>query len=83
MKKILLAVVLSCVSGATLAAMPMMSSGDGVGMVKIGEVSAQANTLDDFQQVIVADAQKMGASSYHITSATVNNHVYGTAVLYK
>lgn len=82
MKNIILAVVLATISSAALAAMPVTSA-DVQKLQKIGVVSSQASTLTDFEQRIAADAQQQGASAYRITSVTVNNHVYGTAELYK
>ncbi|WP_337263903.1 MULTISPECIES: YdgH/BhsA/McbA-like domain containing protein [unclassified Serratia (in: enterobacteria)] len=82
MKNIILAAVLACISSAALAAMPV-SSTDAQKLQKIGVISSQAGTLSDFERMIAADAKQQGASAYRITSATVNNHVYGTAELYK
>jgi len=82
MKNLILAVILTCLSGAVLAAMPVTVE-NAQQLQKIGVVSSQASTLNDFEHSIAADAKQQGASSYRITSATVNNHVYGTADLYK
>jgi hypothetical protein len=82
MKKIILAVILACISGAALAAAPVTAE-NAQNLQKIGVVSSQASTLNDFEQSIAADARQQGASGYRITSVTVNNHVYGTADLYK
>ena len=82
MKNLILAVVLTCLSGASLAAVPVTAE-NAQQLQKIGVVSSQASTLNDFEQAIAADAKQQGASDYRITSLTVNNHVYGTAILYK
>lgn len=83
MKKILLALALiGATSGSALAAMPVSTAG-AQSLQKIGVVSSQATTLSGFEQMIAMNAQQQGASSYRITSVTVNNHVYGTANLYK
>ncbi|MBL5862244.1 DUF1471 domain-containing protein [Serratia fonticola] len=82
MKNVILALVLAAASSCVMAAMPVTSSA-AQGLQKIGEVSSQATTLSSFEQMIAADAQQRGASAYRITSVTVNNHVYGTADLYK
>ncbi|MFC0229349.1 YdgH/BhsA/McbA-like domain containing protein [Serratia aquatilis] len=82
MKNIMLILALSCAYGSALAATPVTMA-EAQRLQKIGEVSSQATTLDSFEQMIAADAERKGASAYRITSATVNNHVYGTAVLYK
>ncbi|CAI0918399.1 YdgH/BhsA/McbA-like domain containing protein [Serratia quinivorans] len=82
MKNLILAVVLTCLSGVALAAAPVTAE-NAQQLQKIGVVSSQASTLNDFGQAIAADAKQQGASGYRITSVTVNNHVYGTANLYK
>ncbi|AYO36979.1 MULTISPECIES: YdgH/BhsA/McbA-like domain containing protein [Serratia] len=82
MKNLILAVVLTCLSGTALAAVPVTAE-NAQQLQKIGMVSSLASTLNDFEQAIAADAKQQGASDYHITSVTVNNHVYGTANLYK
>lgn len=82
MKNIILALVLTCASGAALAATPVTAA-NAQGLQKISEVSSQASTLSSFEQIIAADAQQQGASYYRITSVSMNNHVYGTAELYK
>ncbi|AFJ47687.1 multiple stress resistance protein BhsA [Shimwellia blattae] len=51
---------------------------------KIGVVSASgATNLDQLQSELAAKAAKAGASSYEITSASGNNLMHGTAVIYK
>ncbi|WP_025123273.1 MULTISPECIES: YdgH/BhsA/McbA-like domain containing protein [unclassified Serratia (in: enterobacteria)] len=82
MKNIILVLALIATSSSVMAATPV-SSNEAQGLQKIAVVSSQATTLSGFEQMIAADAQQKGASSYHITSVTVNNHVYGTADLYK
>jgi multiple stress resistance protein BhsA len=82
MKNIILAVVLACIGSTALAATPVTTA-EAQKLQKIGVVSSQASTLSGFEQMIAAEAQQKGASAYRITSATVNNHVYGTADLYK
>jgi multiple stress resistance protein BhsA len=82
MKNIILAFVLAAASSSAMAAMPVTASA-AQGLQKIGVVSSQATTLSDFEQIIASDARQQGASAYRITSVTVNNHVYGTADLYK
>ncbi|WON78102.1 DUF1471 domain-containing protein [Serratia sp. UGAL515B_01] len=82
MKNIMLFLVLTCATNAAFAATPVTAAA-AQGLQKIGAVSSQATTLDDFERMIVADAQRHGATAYRITSVTVNNQVYGTAELYK
>lgn len=82
MKNIILVLALITASSGVMAVAPVAIS-DAQGLQKIAVVSHQATTLNDFEQMVAADAQQKGASSYHITSVTVNNHVYGTADLYK
>ncbi|WP_225087921.1 YdgH/BhsA/McbA-like domain containing protein [Pectobacterium colocasium] len=42
-----------------------------------------AKTLDGFEAQVAQKAKKAGASSYRIVSATGNNQLRGTAILYK
>lgn len=44
-------------------------------------VSATGSTLDDAQHSIAQQAKRLGFKSYHITSASWNNHAYMTATL--
>ena len=53
-------------------------------MNKIGVVSADgASTLDALEAKLAEKAAAAGASGYSITSATNNNKLSGTAVIYK
>lgn len=44
-------------------------------------ISATGSTLDDAQHSIAQQAKRLGYKSYHITSASWNNHAYMTATL--
>lgn len=51
---------------------------------QIGTVSVSgAKTLSGFESQVAAKAQAAGASSYSIDSATGDNQLRGTTVLYK
>ncbi|MFC0225483.1 multiple stress resistance protein BhsA [Serratia aquatilis] len=53
--------------------------------LKIGVISActESNNLTSLQNELVAKAAEMGASSYRITAASGNNHLCGSAEIYK
>lgn len=51
---------------------------------QVGTVSVSgAHTLGSFEAQVAAKAHAAGASSYRIVSATGNDQLRGTAVLYK
>lgn len=56
MKNLILAVVLTCLSGTALAAVPVTAE-NAQQLQKIGMVSSLASTLNDFEQAIAADAK--------------------------
>ena len=65
------------------AAEPVTAS-QAQNMNKIGVVSADgASTLDALEAKLAEKAAAAGASGYSITSATNNNKLSGTAVIYK
>jgi multiple stress resistance protein BhsA len=54
------------------------------GKVKIGVVSASgATTLDELVVKLANQADKEGASSFKVISATGNNKLHGVAEIYK
>ncbi|EEH3032705.1 DUF1471 domain-containing protein [Cronobacter sakazakii] len=54
------------------------------GKVKIGVVSASgASTLDDLVAKLSTQADKQGASSFKVLSATGNNKLHGVAEIYE
>lgn len=52
-------------------------------MNKIGVVSADGASTLDALEAKLAESRGSGASGYSITSATNNNKLSGTAVIYK
>ncbi|BBQ83591.1 hypothetical protein WP7S18C02_20590 [Klebsiella sp. WP7-S18-CRE-02] len=54
------------------------------GKVKMGVVSASgASTLDDLVAQLSTQADKQGASSFKVLSATGNNKLHGVAEIYQ
>lgn len=78
------AMALSTLSFGVFAAEPVTAS-QAQNMNKIGVVSADgASTLDALEAKLAEKAAAfLGASGYSITSATNNNKLSGTAVIYK
>ena len=50
---------------------------------EIGTVTATGNTLDGLESTFAAKAAAAGASSYNTVAAGGENHLHGTAILYK
>lgn len=76
------AAVLSSLSFASFAADQVQSA--PTNQQEIGTISATASTdLDSLQEKLAQKADELGASSYRITSAAGQNHLHGTAVIYK
>ena len=77
------AIALSTLSFGVFAAEPVTAS-QAQSMNKIGVVSAEgATTLDGLEPKLAEKAAAAGATGYSITSATNNNKMSGTAVIYK
>ncbi len=69
---------------AAVLALTSLSFGTFAAEQQIGTVSVSgAKTLSGFESQVAAKAQAAGASSYRIVSATGDNQLRGTAVLYK
>nr|WP_176703092.1 YdgH/BhsA/McbA-like domain containing protein [Rahnella aquatilis] len=49
----------------------------------LGTVTATGTTLDGLESTFAAKAAAAGASSYKIIEAGGENHLHGTAILYK
>ncbi|MGG8470390.1 multiple stress resistance protein BhsA [Rahnella sp. PAMC25617] len=78
----LAALTLATASFSTLAATEVQSA--PAGEQTIGTVSASSNgDLSTLQSKLNAKATEAGASSYRIIGASGENHMYGTAELYK
>ncbi|AGN87836.1 DUF1471 family protein YbiJ [Enterobacter sp. R4-368] len=77
------AIALSTLSFGAFAAQPVTTA-QAENLNKIGVVSAEgATTLDGLEAKLAEKAQAAGATGYSITSATGNNKLSGTAVIYK
>ncbi|MBU9856737.1 multiple stress resistance protein BhsA [Rahnella bonaserana] len=76
------ALTLATASFSALAATEVQSA--PAGEQTIGTVSASSNgDLSTLQSKLNAKATEAGASSYRIIGASGENHMYGTAELYK
>ncbi|CNF53502.1 multiple stress resistance protein BhsA [Yersinia mollaretii] len=82
-KYIVPALALSFASFASIAATQIQHS-PSTGLNEIGVVSASsADTLTDLENALAKKAEDAGATSFLITSATGNNKLHGTAVIYR
>ncbi|CNH34618.1 multiple stress resistance protein BhsA [Yersinia mollaretii] len=82
-KYIVPALALSFASFASIAATQIQHS-PSTGLNEIGVVSASsAGTLTDLENALAKKAEDAGATSFLITSATGNNKLHGTAVIYR
>jgi len=78
----LAALTLATASFSALAATEVQSA--PAGEQTIGTISASSNgNLSTLQSKLNAKATEAGASSYRIIGASGENHMYGTAELYK
>lgn len=76
------AVTLATASFSALAATEVQSA--PAGEQTIGTISASSNgNLTTLQSKLNAKATEAGATSYRIIGASGENHMYGTAELYK
>jgi MqsR-controlled colanic acid and biofilm protein A len=86
MKKLLYfsaVVTLAALPFTTLAAQEMMNNQTGQ-LRPVGTVSANnARNLDDLQDKLAEKAKEQGATGFVINSAGGDNHMYGTATIYK
>lgn len=76
------AMALSTLSFGVFAAEPVTAS-QAQNMNKIGVVSADGASTLDALEAKLAEKAAAAASGYSITSATNNNKLSGTAVIYK
>ncbi|CNK16049.1 multiple stress resistance protein BhsA [Yersinia mollaretii] len=82
-KYIVPALALSFASFASVAATQIQHI-PSTGLNEIGVVSASsAGTLTDLENALAKKAEDAGATSFLITSATGNNKLHGTAVIYR
>ena len=76
------ALTLATASFSTLAATEVQSA--PAGQQVVGTIRASSNgSLSTLQSKLYAKASEAGASSYRIIGASGENHLYGTAELYK
>lgn len=80
-KTIAAAVVLATVSFGASAA-EFVSVQQAQKLEKVGVVTATAFDLDSLQAQLAKKADKAGAKAFTITSATGNDQIRGTAVIY-
>ncbi|AIN19538.1 hypothetical protein CH54_487 [Yersinia rochesterensis] len=82
-KYIIPALALSFASFASVAATQVQHA-PSTGLNQIGTISASnAGTLTELENTLTKKADEAGATSYLITSATGNNKLHGTAVIYR
>ncbi|MBS0055940.1 YdgH/BhsA/McbA-like domain containing protein [Yersinia sp. Marseille-Q3913] len=82
-KYIVPALALSFASFASVATTQIQHT-PSTGLNEIGVVSASsAGTLTDLENALAKKAEDAGATSFLITSATGNNKLHGTAVIYR
>lgn len=81
--KTITAIVLTAASFATFAATEVSAVPVNAQEQGVINASAFGNNLGDLQASLAAKAADRGATSYRIISASGNNHLYGTAVIYK
>ncbi|MEG3134514.1 YdgH/BhsA/McbA-like domain containing protein [Rouxiella sp. T17] len=81
--KVFAVIALTSASFATLAATEVNMA--PAGAQSIGTVSAatNGNDISTLQGKLAAKAAQEGASSYRIVAAGGDNHLYGTAEIYK
>ncbi|MEH2922001.1 YdgH/BhsA/McbA-like domain containing protein [Samsonia erythrinae] len=80
-KTIAAAVVLATVSFGASAA-EYVSPSQAQNLEKAGVVTATAKDLGSLQAKLAMKAEKAGAKAYTITSATGNDQLHGSAVIY-
>ncbi|CFQ55275.1 multiple stress resistance protein BhsA [Yersinia aleksiciae] len=82
-KYIVPALALTFASFASVAATQIQHT-PSTGLNEIGVISvSSAGTLTDLENALAKKADDAGATSFLITSATGNNKLHGTAVIYR
>ncbi|MCW6554587.1 DUF1471 domain-containing protein [Yersinia ruckeri] len=82
-KYIATTLALAFVSFTSVAATDVKSQ-QSVSLNKIGVISASnAGTLTELENALATKAQASGAKTFQITSASGNNKLHGTAVIYQ
>ncbi|MEH0874837.1 DUF1471 domain-containing protein [Pectobacterium cacticida] len=80
-KTIAAAIVLATATFGASAA-EYVSPSQAYNLEKAGVITATANSLDSLQAKLAQKANKAGAKAYTITTATGNNQLRGSAVIY-
>ncbi|RRO02101.1 multiple stress resistance protein BhsA [Pectobacterium aquaticum] len=81
-KTIAAAVVLATMTFGASAA-EYVSASQAQNLEKAGVVTATAQDLSSLQAQLAQKAEKAGANAFTITSATGDNQLRGTAIIYK
>ncbi|KQN47686.1 multiple stress resistance protein BhsA [Serratia sp. Leaf50] len=76
-------IALTTVSFATFAATEVQMAPAGSQSIGMVSAATNGNDLSGLQGKLAAKAAQEGASSYRIISAGGENHLYGTAEIYK
>ncbi|HCL6098999.1 DUF1471 family periplasmic protein McbA [Enterobacter cloacae subsp. cloacae] len=86
-KNLTLVVIAGALASASFSAMAVQSlteSTDTSQLRPAGTVSAsRASNLDDLQNKLAEKAREEGAKGFVVNSAGGDNHMYGTATIYK
>nr|WP_318382263.1 DUF1471 family periplasmic protein McbA [uncultured Enterobacter sp.] len=87
MKKLLAlttVIALSAASMSAFAAPQNLTEGNTGQLRPVGTVSANgARNLDDLQAQLAEKAEAQGAKGFVVNSASGDNHMFGTATIYK
>jgi len=81
--KAITAIVFTAASFTTLAATEVSTVPVNAQRQGVINASVFGNNLDELQKSLAEKAAGQGATSFQIISASGNNHLYGTAVIYK
>jgi multiple stress resistance protein BhsA len=76
-------IALTTASFATFAATEVNSAPTGAQSMGVVSASTNSSDLSTLQSKLAAKAAQEGASSYRIVSAGGENHLFGTAEIYK
>ena len=81
---VVIAAALTTASFSAMAVQPLNESTDTSQLRPAGTVSvSRASNLDDLQNKLAEKARQEGAKGFVVNSAGGDNHMYGTATIYK
>ncbi|MEG5812833.1 DUF1471 family periplasmic protein McbA [Enterobacter hormaechei] len=87
MKKYLTFIIAGALAGASFSAwsvQPLTDSNDTSQLRAAGTVSvSRASNLDELQDKLAEKARQEGAKGFVVNAAGGDNHMYGTATIYK